>query len=320
MEVVPHWYIDRLNAEYQQVARDAAATYPPGTSELSVEQRREFTTARMLLARPATPEGVTWEDLSATVVNRNEVPIRIYRHSDSVGAPTYVYIHGGGMWNGSIENDHAKVAQHCADLRWNVITIDYRRAPEFPHPIPMQDCITVYLWLLENGAAYSLDTQRIVLGGLSAGGGLALATALWLRDNSKPLPNLLMLQCPMVDDRSCTDSIKEFDGLGPLFWDKTKNEEAWAWYLGGKPADGYSSPLRMKDLSGLPPTFIDVGHLDPFLDEDVELARRLREAGVETEIHTYKGLGHATEYLVPDASLSQTIQINRMNAMKRVTG
>lgn len=314
---LPDWYIERLDEEYREPVREIAANYPAGLAEMDVDRRRTVITARALAMRPTDPDGVSWQDHVAQADGRQEVPVRIYRYESASQAPTLFYIHGGGMWSGSIDIDHAKVAQMCADLKWTIISLDYRRAPEHPHPLPLDDCVTVYLWLLNDGASHGVDITRLALGGLSAGGGLALATALWLRDHNKSLPQMLMLQCPMVDDTNSSSSINEFDDLGPLFWDKTKNVEAWGWYLGGKQADGYASPLRMRDLSGLPSTFIDVGELDPFFDEDVELAHRLRAAGVPIELHTYSGLGHATEYLVPDAELSREVQKRRRDALHR---
>lgn len=317
VDVIPDWYIERLDPEYRKIARDLAEAYPPGVFELSPQDRRRVITERSLNMRPPLPQGVYWADTTATSTGRSSVPVRIYRNESAPNAPTFYYIHGGGMWSGSIEIDHAKVAQMCAELEWNIVTLDYRRAPECPHPAPMEDCVTTYLWLIEEGNALDLDVSRLVMGGLSAGGGLALATALWLKDNNKQLPRMLMLQCPMVDDSNSTPSTKEFDNLGPLFWDRTKNVEAWGWYLAGQPADGYAAPLSHPNLAGLPPTFIDVGELDPFYDEDVVLAQRLTDAGVTVELQTYSGLGHATEYLVPQARLSGLVQKNRAVAMQK---
>ena len=99
--------------------------------------------------------------------------------------------------------------------------------------------------------------------------------------------------------------------------DREANIEAWDWYLGGKNADEYAAPARAIDLSGLPPTFIDVGELDLFRDEDIEFAKRLLQAGVTTELHVYPGAYHASESFAPEAELSKQIWTKRIEALKR---
>ena len=109
----------------------------------------------------------------------------------------------------------------------------------------------------------------------------------------------------MIDDLNETPSSKEITDVG--IWDRKANIEAWDWYLGGKNADEYAAPARAIDLSGLPPTFIDVGELDLFRDEDIEFAKRLLQAGVTTELHVYPGAYHASESFAPEAELSKQI-------------
>ena len=118
----------------------------------------------------------------------------------------------------------------------------------------------------------------------------------------------------MIDDRNETPSSKEITDVG--IWDREANLEAWDWYLGGKPADEYAAPARVKNLSDLPPTFIDVGEIDLFRDEDIEFATRLLQAGVTTELHVYPGAYHASEAFAPDAELSKQIWAKRIEALE----
>ncbi|MEC8259527.1 MAG: alpha/beta hydrolase fold domain-containing protein, partial [SAR324 cluster bacterium] len=120
---------------------------------------------------------------------------------------------------------------------------------------------------------------------------------------------------PMIDDRNETPSSYKIMDLG--IWDREGNVEAWQWYLGGKPADDYAAPARAENLSGLPPTFIDVGELDLFRDEDIQFAARLIQAGVPTELHVYPGAYHASEVFAPEAALSQSILSRRTEALLR---
>ena len=100
-------------------------------------------------------------------------------------------------------------------------------------------------------------------------------------------------------------------------WDRAANLEAWQWYLGNGKADQYAAPARAEDLSGLPPTFIDVGTVDLFRDEDIAFATRLMQAGVPTELHVNPGAYHASEALVPEAELSRRIWERRFDALRR---
>ena len=120
---------------------------------------------------------------------------------------------------------------------------------------------------------------------------------------------------PMIDDRNETASTHGVTEVG--IWDRAGNIEAWEWYLGGKPADGYAAPSRAKDLSGLPQAYIDVGEMDAFRDEDADFALRLLQAGVPCEFHVYPGAYHASEVFAPEAELSKRIWAGRLAALKR---
>ena len=119
----------------------------------------------------------------------------------------------------------------------------------------------------------------------------------------------------MIDDRNETPSSHEITDIG--IWDRHTNLEAWAWYLGGQPADSYAAPARAENLAGLPPTFIDVGEIDLFRDEDIAFATRLLQAGVPTELHVYPGSYHASEIIASEAALSANIWTRRIEALQR---
>ncbi|MEO7448814.1 MAG: alpha/beta hydrolase fold domain-containing protein [Humibacillus sp.] len=144
---------------------------------------------------------------------------------------------------------------------------------------------------------------------------LALGVALMARDRQGPRIAFLMPIYPMIDDRNESTSSEQVLDIG--IWDRSGNLEAWQWYLGGKEADEYAAPARAQDLSGLPPTFIDVGSVDLFRDEDIAFASRLMEAGVPTELHVNPGSYHAFETFAPEAALSQRIWAMRLDALRR---
>ena len=203
----------------------------------------------------------------------------------------------------------------CEAIQAVVVSVEYRLAPEHPHPAPVQDCYAALKWMAQNADELAFDVDRLAVVGGSAGGGLTIATTMMARDKGFPRICFQMPLYPMIDDRNETPSSYEIMDLG--IWDREGNVEAWQWYLGGKPADDYAAPARAENLAGLPPTFIDVGELDLFRDEDIQFAARLIQAGVPTELHVYPGAYHASEVFAPEAALSQSILSRRTEALLR---
>jgi len=272
---------------------------------------------RMMIAELPPIENVVMEDRNIPGPDESpEVGVRIYKPVDVSGnLPGMFFIHGGGMIMGSIEGENLKAAMLCETIQAVVVSVEYRLAPENPHPAPVQDCYEALVWMSKNATELGFDPERLAIVGGSAGGGLAIATALMARDQEFPKLCFQMANYPMIDDRNETPSSKEITDVG--IWDREANLEAWDWYLGGKPADEYAAPARAKNLSDLPPTFIDVGEIDLFRDEDIEFATRLLQAGVTTELHVYPGAYHASEAFAPDAELSKQIWAKRIEALKR---
>lgn len=248
-----------------------------------------------------------------------DVRLRAYRPADADGdLPGVYFIHGGGMVLGSIEGEELVAQMLCERVGAVVVSVDYRLAPEHPHPAPMDDCYAGLLWTVDNADQLGIDASRLAVYGGSAGGGLALAVALAARERGGPDIRFLMPIYPMVDDRNTTPSSHEVTDVG--IWDRDGNIEAWKWYLGGAEPDAYAAPTRAEDLSGLPPTFIDVGEVDLFRDEDIALANRLLQAGVATELHVHPGAYHASETFAPESALSQRIWDLRVDALRRGLG
>jgi acetyl esterase/lipase len=233
-------------------------------------------------------------------------------------APGLIYIHGGGMIMGNLESQDEVLKITASELGIPIASIDYRKAPEHPYPAAPEDCYAGVCWVFDNAAALGMDINNIGLMGASAGGGLALATALMLRDREGPQLKYLLPIYPMIDDRHHTASSKTVLDVG--IWDREGSIEAWNWYLGDSAPDAYAAPARAEDLSGLPPTYIDVGDLDLFRDEDILIAQRLSAAGVPVEFHLWTGAYHASELFAPQAALSQRIWATRYAAIRRLAG
>ncbi len=245
-----------------------------------------------------------------------DISVRIYRPVNAPATlPGIYYIHGGGMVLGDVAGEDAAATLICDQVGAVVVSVEYRLAPENPHPAPAEDCYAGLVWMEKNAAELGVDADRLAVYGASAGGGLAIATALLARDRGGAALRFMMPIYPMIDDRNETASSHEITDIG--IWDRSGNIEAWEWYLGGKPADQYAAPARAEDVSGLPPAFIDVGTVDLFRDEDIAFAQRLMQAGVPCELHVHPGAYHAAEVFAADAALSQRIWGLRIDALKR---
>jgi acetyl esterase/lipase len=219
---------------------------------------------------------------------------------------------------GSVEAETPTAEAICDEVGAVVVSVEYRLAPEHPHPAQSEDCYAGLAWMARNAAALGADPDRLAVYGGSAGGGLAIAVALLARDRGFPALRFMMPIYPMIDDTNETHSSQEITDIG--VWDRAGNIEAWKWYLGDGQPDHYAAPARAADLSGLPPTFIDVGTIDLFRDEDITFAMRLMQAGVPTELHVYPGAYHVAEGIARDAVLSQRIWDRRFDALRRALG
>ncbi len=281
-----------------------------------VERRALSVALREHLAVPDNPRVAKEDRTVPGPEGAPDITVRVYRPAGATGTlPGLYVIHGGGMIMGDVEGEDPTATWLCDELGAVVVSVEYRLAPEHPYPAGPEDCYAGLVWTAAHAEELGLDPHRLAVYGGSAGGGLALAVALMARDRRGPAISFLMPLYPMVDDRHETPSSRDVTDVGA--WDRSTNIEAWAWYLGGQEADQYAAPARAEDLSGLPPTFIDVGTVDLFLDEDVDLAQRLIQAGVPTELHVWPGSYHASEKTAPEAALSRRIWAQRLDALRR---
>jgi len=309
---------DRIDPESREPLLALLEALPGGFNAIPDIEARRATLYGMLeaMSKDVPPnENVTKEDRTIAGPG-GDLAIRVYRPVNATGTlPGLFFIHGGGMVLGNLDSDDGVPTMLCETLGALVISVDYRLAPEHPAPAAIDDCYAALKWMGDNAAELGYNPERLAVYGGSAGGGLAIAIALMVRDHGGPSIRFLMPIYPMIDDRNETSSSHEVTEVG--IWDRAGNIESWAWYLGGKPANQYSAPARATDLTGLPPTFIDVGEMDMFRDEDITFAQRLLASGVPTELHVYPGAYHASEIFAPTAALSQRIWATRIAALQR---
>ncbi|WP_438290340.1 alpha/beta hydrolase [Streptomyces sp. HUAS TT7] len=263
----------------------AASVPAPDTSNLDVED----------LMVPADPP----------------VPVRIYRPREAQG--TLIWLHGGGFVMGDVETEHPWAARIAEASGAVVISVGYRLAPEDPFPAAPDDAYAVLTWAAGNAAELGIDPDRIAVGGHSAGGGLAAATALRARDEQGPRIHFQLLNQPGLDDRQQTWSAREFTDTPWMTRDKIT--ASWRHYLGSTPASPYAAPARATDLTGLPPAYVATAEYCPNRDEDITYALRLLQSGVSVELHQWPGTFHGSQALLP-AEVSQR-QIAELAAVLR---
>ena len=271
---------------------------------------------RQVLPTPDVPVDVS----SHMVPGLNGAPdvrVLLYRPAgDSAPRPAILHVHGGGYVLGSAEMSDAANRQLAHDLGCDIASVDYRLAPETSFPGNVEDCYAGLKWVHDHAAELGVDTARIAIKGESAGGGLAAGLALMARDRGEIPVCFQLLVYPMIDDR---EPDEPHAWVGEFIWTRQSNHFGWASILGREPGgDGispYAAAARAEDLSGLPPTFISVGALDLFLEEDVEYARRLARAGVPVELHIYPGAFHGFQ-LVGETSVSRRARHDEVEALR----
>lgn len=222
-----------------------------------------------------------------------EITVRIYQPTNEQNLPVIMYFHGGGFVISSVDT-HDKLCRRIArDNKAHVISVEYRLAPEFKFPIPLQDCYDATVWAAQNASVHHGDTNRLVVMGDSAGGNLAAAVSLMSRDLNGPKICYQVLIYPCTDGTLSCDSIEE-NGKSYLL---TKKMMEWfiAQYISKKEDlhSPYLSMLFAKDLTNLPPAFIFTAEYDPLKDEGRLYADRLKEAGNEVRFKEYGGMIHA---------------------------
>jgi acetyl esterase/lipase len=272
----------------------------------------ELALAEMLAPYPMLSD-VPFEDIELDGSgNPDGLNVRLYRPVNCESStPVMLWLHGGGYIMGSLEMDVGFLQNLAHAAACVIVSVDYRLAPEHPFPCALDDAYHALRWLHKNAVQLDIDSQRIAISGISGGGGLAAGLGLYARDKGEVPVAFQLLLCPMIDDRNGTpSSLLPLTGIG---WDRHSNINAWAAYLNREPESDpmtsevseYAAAARADDVVGLPPSFISVGSVDLFRDENIDYARKLLEAGVPTNLHVYAGGFHAFECIAAGTALAE---------------
>ncbi|MES2684229.1 MAG: alpha/beta hydrolase [Pseudomonadota bacterium] len=308
----------RLDPELAAVFATMPRPPPDARAEI-VDVRTRFEQLVTAL-RQALPPGaaVLQQDLEVPAQGEQPaVPLRVYRPTENATQGVLLWMHGGGF----IAGDHRY--EDLLALRWvretgcTVVSVGYRLAPEHRHPAAVNDCYAALCWVAGETAPLGFKPSKLAIGGMSAGGCLAAATALMARDRGDPALCWQMLLIPVLDNRHQTPSSHEI--ADPRCWNRTSSFAAWTMYAGAdflQQTSPYLAPAQAQDLRGLPPCYIEVAEIDNLRDEAIEYGLRLMQAGVRTELHVYPGACHGSAVFLPQAAISERAQADATAALK----
>jgi acetyl esterase len=283
-----------LDPESQRLLDLMAAANRPAWHTLSPKEARELYLSLRPNAQGPLPKGVTVVDRTIPG-DGGPLPVRLYRPAAvPTGAllPGLVYAHGGGWVFGNLDSHDVLCAQLALEAGIAVFAIDYRLAPETRFPGAFDDVVTGLKWVAANGASAGVDASRLAIGGDSAGGNLAAAVALWVRDNQGPRLRLQLLAYPVTDGVARSESYHLFhDGYG-------LNGPAMEWFFDhyapdrSQRGDWRVSPLRAKSLADLAPALVITAGYDPLRDEGRAYAWRLQKEGTLADLVEFGGMLH----------------------------
>ncbi|ATW51790.1 alpha/beta hydrolase [Streptomyces peucetius] len=318
----PSW--ERLDADALLVAQAITEALTTPLRELGARAARELL-ASTPSDRPLTP----LDRVEAVTVPTRSGPLRarLYHPPGSRTKdlrPALLYFHGGGFVLGTLDGVDEVCRALAARSGWAVLSLEYRLAPEHPYPAALEDALDALAWLRESALDSGIDPDMIGVGGDSAGGNLAAALCLHVRDHGRPLPVSQVLVYPAVDDRFATPSWTRFADA-PLL---TAADARWLWeqYIGAHKGgvDRYAAPMKAASLRGLPPALVLTAEVDPLRDDAEAYAERLRHDGVPTASIRHSGVFHGffTEVGVfarTDAAIDDVVRHLRGIAAGRAT-
>ncbi len=255
--------------------------------------------------------------VSSTHTKNHKIRTRVFRPegTEAETLPAMIYFHGGGYMMGIPEMANVFYEDVLKRKKVTIFSPDYRLSQRDPFPAGFNDCYDVLLWIRDNAKKLKIDSNKIIIAGHSAGGGMAAAITLKARDTKDVKPIFQMPIYPMLDHRMITASSKM---QGSTMWDANINERAWGLYLknikGNVPT--YASPALNEDYRDFPPTISFVGDLEPFYDENVAYIEALKKASVPVKFKIYKGAYHGFEVGSPKAQIAMEANKFQLDAFE----
>lgn len=251
---------------------------------------------------PVEPAWVCPDEYEYEIVEMERFKMEYLRPAEVCTGRVVLQLHGGG-YIGPMKNIYRDFAVQYSKrtMGGDVLTIDYRVAPEYPYPAALEDAVTSYRWLLEE-RHYAPD--KIVIAGDSAGGGLALALVLYLRDHQMPMPAGIIVMSPWTDLTCSGESHETNFDKDPQFGGTKDNMLYGSSYIGdADPTNPYLSPL-FGEYDGFPPVLMQVGSEEVLLSDTLDVAAKIRKAGGKLRVSVYDGMFHVFQMalrLIPES-------------------
>lgn len=279
--------------------------------------------------RPALDEyGLRHDEITVTGADGDSMTLSIIRPQQEVaGAWGLYHVHGGGMVMGTrfVSVVEADLLAWVARYGLVLVVPEYRLAPAHPAPAGVRDCYAGLVWTAEHASEIGIDPSKLIVAGGSGGGGLAAGAVLMARDDGRVAVRAQLLMSPMLDDRNQRVSSVQYTSEHTAVWTRESSQWAWRALLGADHVDRddispYVAPGRALDLSGLPPTYIDVGGAESMRDDAVSYASAIWAAGGSADLHVWAGGFHGFDLFVPQAKVSAASRDNRERWLRRVIG
>lgn len=282
-------------------------SFPP--IDLSAETLPGFREAMVQLS--VVPDASSYPDvriqelkISGSGAAAPSIRCLLFTPAARASAAALLHIHGGGYVMGSPEMDVARNIELVRATRCAILSVDYRLAPEHPHPAALEDCHAALVWLASQAEALGIPRKRIGVIGESAGGGLAAALALLARDRGSVALACQVLIYPMLmPPAQSLDSTVRDARSGRYIWTRASNSFCWSAFLGASSPNPATIAGLAGDVVNLPPTFLAVGELDLFVHDNLAYVSRLLSAGGSVEAHLYPGAIHGFDRMM-DAGVS----------------
>lgn len=272
--------------------------------------------AAMMLSKCETDEFVNVKEIKIAGFREEQITTYIIEPKEKLETmPCLVFFHGGGFMLKASAAHYELAKEYAAKTPCIVIYVDYRLAPEYQFPIPVEDCYAAYKWTLEHTKELGVNRSSIIVGGDSAGGNLAAAVTLMARDRGLQLPCYEMLIYPVIDRRMITQSMIEY--VDTPVWDSVWSKMMWECYLGEQEPEKieYASPVEASSFEKFPPTYVEVAEFDCLRDEGILFCNKLKETGIAVELHEIKNACHGYETAI-ESSITRNAMDRRVKRLK----
>lgn len=232
--------------------------------------------------------------------------------------PCLIYLHGGGFVLAAAEYHYMNAMRYAKEVGCKVVFVNYRLAPKHPHPVFFEDCYAAFCWAYDHAKELGIDSEKIGIGGDSAGSTLAVGVCMMARDRKHPVKfRFQMLPYPFLDARNNSESCKKYTDT-PMWNSTLSNRIAPMTRVDREnPNYVYYSPVEAENFDGLPPAYIETAEFDCLHDDGILYAKLLRETGISVQLNETKGTMHGFD-IVMNAPISLAAMERRIEFMKRM--